>query len=274
MSRTQKFLAVVGVVVVVLVGLYFANRELIAPLAEHPQQEAAGPHPMAPAFSLTDLSGNKLDLKDYRGKVVLLDFWATWCGPCRIEIPEFVELQQRYRDQGLAVIGISMDDTEAPVKSFYQEFKMNYPVAMGNVKLAELYGGIFGLPTTMIIGRDGRIYAKHVGLTDISVFEGEIKELLAAPGSQQVSDFRPMGMGQSSDIKLGDPAAINSEVPGIILTKLTASQKADYIKLLKEHKCTCGCNQSLYECRKTDPGCATSLQESKQVLKDMLKSTT
>jgi thiol-disulfide isomerase/thioredoxin len=126
------------------------------------------------------LSGQQLRLSDYRGKLVLLDFWATWCDPCREEIPHFVELQSRYRDQGLQIVGVSMDDSPEPVRDFYQRFKMNYPVVMGNASTGELYGGVLGLPIAFLIGRDGRIYSKHIGATDIGVFEREITTLLQA----------------------------------------------------------------------------------------------
>ena len=133
---------------------------------------------LAPDFSLVDVSGHKLILSSYRGKVILLDFWATWCDPCREEIPRFVELQNKYRDRGLQIIGISMDDTPEPVRDFYRQFKMNYPVAVGNAKIGELYGGVLGLPIAFLIDREGRIYSKHVGATEISVLENEIKALL------------------------------------------------------------------------------------------------
>src|ERR1035438_8339651 len=110
-------------------------------------------HFLAPDFSLPDLTGQKLDLSSYRGKVVLLDFWATWCDPCREEIPHFVELQNRYGGQGLQIIGVSMDDAPEPVRDFYQRFKMNYPVVMGNAKTGELYGGVLGLPIAFLIER-------------------------------------------------------------------------------------------------------------------------
>jgi thiol-disulfide isomerase/thioredoxin len=109
---------------------------------------------------------------------VLLDFWATWCDPCRDEIPQFVELQNKYRDQGLQIIGVSMDDEPKPVLEFYQRFRMNYPVVMGNAWIGEAYGGVFGLPIAFVIGRDGRIYAKQAGVTDIAIFEKEVASLL------------------------------------------------------------------------------------------------
>jgi len=135
-------------------------------------------HQLAPDFSLPELSGQQISLSSYHGKVVLLEFWATWCEPCRQEIPHFVELQTRYRDQGLEIIGVSMDDSAQPVREFSQQFKMNYTVVLGNAKIGELYGGILGLPVAFLIGRDGRIYAKHIGATDASVFEREAVSLL------------------------------------------------------------------------------------------------
>jgi peroxiredoxin len=136
------------------------------------------PHSAAPDFSLPELNGQQLQLSSYRGKVVLLDFWATWCDPCREETPHFVELQDKYGGQGLQIIGVSMDDGPEPVREFYRQFRMNYPVVMGNAKIGELYNGVLGLPIAFVIDRDGRIYAKHVGATDASVFEHDIVALL------------------------------------------------------------------------------------------------
>lgn len=110
--------------------------------------------------------------------MILLDFWATWCDPCREEIPRFVGLQNKYGQEGLQIVGVSMDDTSEPVRDFCQRFKMNYPVVMGNAKIGELYGGVLGLPIAFLIARDGRIYAKHIGAADISVLEKEIVSLL------------------------------------------------------------------------------------------------
>jgi cytochrome c biogenesis protein CcmG/thiol:disulfide interchange protein DsbE len=161
---------------IAVAGLYFVVRHHGVPTGT--RRNAIAVESLAPDFSLPDLTGQKLDLSSYRGKVILLDFWATWCDPCRDEIPHFVELQNRYGGQGLQIVGVSMDDGPEPVRDFYQRFKMNYPVVMGNAKTGELYGGVLGLPIAFLIGRDGRISAKHIGATDISVFEEEIKNML------------------------------------------------------------------------------------------------
>ena len=133
---------------------------------------------VAPDFSLPDLNGKPLNLASYRGKVVLLDFWATWCEPCKDEIPHFVALQNKYNSQGLQILGVSMDDGPEPVREFYRRYHMNYPVVMGNAKVGEQYGGILGLPISILIDRNGHIASKHIGATDVSVFEKEINNLL------------------------------------------------------------------------------------------------
>jgi thiol-disulfide isomerase/thioredoxin len=138
----------VAVAMPVVFGLLHAAQSPAAPQAQA-EAKSVGARPLAPQFTLTDISGQRLSLADYKGTVVMLDFWATWCGACRLEIPGFVELQNRYRDQGFAIIGISMDDGPEVVQEFYEQFKMNYPVALGDDNLSELYGGIFGMPTTL-----------------------------------------------------------------------------------------------------------------------------
>jgi peroxiredoxin len=127
---------------------------------------------------LKAIDGTSLRLSDYRGKVILLDFWATWCAPCQEEIPRFVEWQNEYRDRGLQVIGVSMDDSPEPVQKFSREFRMNYPVAIGTQDIASQYGGILGLPVNFVIGRDGRIKAKHLGMYDLMLLKRELNEQL------------------------------------------------------------------------------------------------
>jgi thiol-disulfide isomerase/thioredoxin len=256
---------------VIAVGLYLVNRYWIAPATTNASKINVQ-YPQAPEFSATSLSGDRIDIKDYRGKVVLLDFWATWCGPCRMEIPGFVDLQKKYRDQGFAVIGVSMDDAPQPVREFYNQFHMNYPVVMGNDKMGELYGGIMGLPTSFLIGRDGRIYAKHVGATAVSVFETEIRELLAASPGHELGNFQTAGYTASKDIQIATPAEVNSQVPGVDLSKLTPAQITEFKAVLTKQQCSCGCGLSVLRCRETDPGCQTSLREARAAYDKFLKS--
>ena len=266
---------VVGVLAITLVlGLYLVNRYWIAP-AVRAQNKGDQSHLMAPEFSLTDITGKPLKLSDNLGKVVILDFWATWCGPCRIEIPGFIDLQKRYGSQGLTVIGISMDDSPEPVVDFYKELQMNYPVAVGNDRLGELYGGIPGLPTTFVIGRDGRIYAKHAGATDIEVFEAEVKQLLALGPADEARSFKQAGIIYADDkVELGDPNTIDSEVPGIDISKLTADQKTAFKKILESKQCPCGCNLTLLKCRQVDRRCSYSLKLVQDQLAAFLKPAT
>lgn len=137
------------------------------------------PRAAAPVWDLKDSEGKIVKFSDFKGRVVILDFWATWCGPCRREIPGFVELQKQYGEQGLTVIGISLDEEgPAVVKPFIKKFGINYPVVMGDQKISQAFGGIEGLPTTFVIDREGRIVKKHIGYVPKEEFEKEIKPLL------------------------------------------------------------------------------------------------
>ena len=133
----------------------------------------------APDFELKDANGHTVHLSDYRGKVVLLDFWATWCGPCKIEIPWFQEFERQNKDKGFAVLGVAMDEEGWDVvKPFAQHMNINYRLLIGNDSIAEQFGGVDALPTTFLIDRDGKIAAVHVGLSGKREFEDGIRELL------------------------------------------------------------------------------------------------
>jgi peroxiredoxin len=138
-------------------------------------------HKPAPGFVRTDLNGQRVDLSAYRGKVVLLTFWATWCAPCQMEMPRFVEWQSRYGQTGLQVIGVSMDDEPAPVLAFTRKRHVNYPVVMGDEQIGTAYGGILGLPVTFLIDRDGKIAARFKGETKLAVLQREMQRLLRQP---------------------------------------------------------------------------------------------
>ena len=132
----------------------------------------------APAFSLRTLDGKVITSRDLKGKVVVIDFWATWCPPCRAEIPGFVELYNKYRDRGVQIVGVALD-REDKVREFVRGFGVNYPVGVdAGGRLARGFGGIRSIPTTFVLDKAGRVYQKYVGYRDKSVFERDIQTLL------------------------------------------------------------------------------------------------
>lgn len=150
-----------------------------------PKVKSAKERKTAPDFNLKDVNGQSVKLSDYKGKVVLLNFWATWCGPCKIEIPWFADFEQRYRDKGFAVLGVAMDDEGwEVVKPYSEKAKINYRLVIGNDQLAEMYGGVESLPTSFIVDQEGRVAKVHVGLVSKSDYENEIKELLGLPAGK------------------------------------------------------------------------------------------
>ena len=146
---------------------------------------------VAPEFTLKDSNGQTVHLSDYKGKVVLLDFWATWCGPCKIEIPWFMEFEQQLKDRGFAVVGVSMDeDGWNVVKPYIQQYKVNYRILLGNDQVGQIYGGVESLPTTFLIDRGGKIASVHIGLSGKDEFKNAINQLLDTPRTASIA---PLG---------------------------------------------------------------------------------
>jgi peroxiredoxin len=166
-------LALAGVVVGTVVSVR-------TPASEVAKSCAAGARPANLNFTLKDMHGQDVPLSRYKGKVLLIDFWATWCEPCKVEIPAFVDFQEKYGKAGLQMVGISIDDTPAQLEPYVQSMKMNYPVLVGKDRddVQDAFGPLVGIPVTVVISRDGKVCASHAGLTGKDSFEQEIKALL------------------------------------------------------------------------------------------------
>jgi peroxiredoxin len=172
---------IVAIILAVVVGMLATGKWIS--IKQNSSRRALMPNPMgsiAPDFTLPSVDGQKVKLSDYRGKAVLLNFWATWCSPCKVEIPWFLELEKQYGPQGLVVIGVSMDDdSKEQVAKFSRDMKIDYPVLVGTDDVADTYGGVDGLPTTFYIGRDGKIVKRMQGLGSHSEIEDSIRAALA-----------------------------------------------------------------------------------------------
>jgi len=143
------------------------------------QSQTALLHRLAPGFVRSDLNGQRVDLRALRGKVVLLNFWASWCGPCQVELPAFQSWQTKYGSSGLQVITVAMDDDTQPVTAVVKKLQLRFPVVMGDDELGKKYGGILGLPITFLIARNGIIVERVNGAADLSQLEMKVHSLLS-----------------------------------------------------------------------------------------------
>ncbi len=195
-NRNPLALVVVALVAAAMLyfGVHMSRRSGQAPA---PLITKASP---APDFTLESLDGKSMSLSDLRGKAVLLNFWATWCGPCKIETPWLVELQNQYGSQGLQVVGVEMgDDGKDDIEKFTKDMGVNYPVLIGKEAVGDAYGGVPALPETFFIGRDGKIVDKIIGLRGKGEIEDSVKKALdteAAKSEASAQTMRENGLAQ------------------------------------------------------------------------------
>lgn len=216
----------------------------------------------APEFKLTALDGKPLTLAALQGKVIFLNFWATWCGPCRAEIPDLIALQERYKGR-LQIIGLNVDDEEADIQKYVEEMGINYPVAMTSNDVRIQYGGIPALPTSFVLDTEGRVVQKHVGLWNPTVYETEIRALLGMPIMAKVETFEDKG-----EVFLAH-ADRATELPGVDLSTLTPEQKKIVLHRFNADTCTCGCKFTLAQCRIWDSACAVSKVATEKIIADV-----
>ncbi|HEY6904739.1 MAG TPA: TlpA disulfide reductase family protein [Candidatus Acidoferrales bacterium] len=293
MKRASTILLALGAAALLLIGIVtfvYARRILAANHAVSPHSLAAraksaqdsgddaddsgvpsvirfarNPERMPP-FLVNDLGGGIISTAGLHGKVVLVNFWATWCPPCREEIPELIELSQRYKDK-LQIIGISMDDAPASeVRQFAEQIGITYPVVMGSGAIEAEYGGVPALPTSFVISPDGRVVQKHAGLYPIGVYDTEIRSLLGMPVKAKVETFQDVGQIFMKN------AANATELPGVDFKGLTPAQKREALKRMNTDLCTCGCKFTIAQCRINDSACATSKALAAKIVHEILSA--
>jgi thiol-disulfide isomerase/thioredoxin len=219
---------------------------------------------MAPPLQAQDIHGKPVDKDSWGGKVVIVNFWATWCPPCREEIPELLALKAEFGDR-MEIVGISEDD-DGPqgVLKFARQQGMTYPIVMATGELINAYGGVPALPTSFLIDPQGRVVMKHSGLYSFESYEREIRSLLGMPTDARVETFVDMGQ-----VFLRN-AANATELPGVSFKGLTADQKKRALRRLNTEGCTCGCKMTLSECRVNDTGCPVSGDMAAEIVKQVV----
>jgi thiol-disulfide isomerase/thioredoxin len=239
----------------------------VAP-SQQPVIRLVGHPEPAPDFLLAGLDGKPVSLVGAKGKIVLLNFWATWCGPCRAETPDLVELQKKYKD-ALQIIGLAVDvDDAAEVREFADSFGINYPIAVAPIELRMQYGGITALPTSFLLDAEGRIVQKHVGLFNPLLYELEIRALLHLAIPATVETFEDTGQ-----IFLKN-AARATELPGVDLSGLTPQQRLAALRVFNAESCACGCKLTLAQCRIYDSACQVSHERTAAVVAEVAAAPT
>lgn len=217
--------------------------------------------------TMETLDGRTMSTGDWHGKVTLVNYWATWCGPCRQEIPDLIKLQDRYPTQ-LQIIGISTDEGDpSKVRSFAERMGMNYPIVMATPELNRQFPGVFALPTTFLINPEGHIAQTHLGLINPAVFEQEIRYLMSLP-TTVIAEM----IDENETTRLVN-AAHATEIPGVDLSDLTPDQKERALQRLNEDECPCGCSLTLAQCRINDASCGISPPLAKKVVADIVGSS-
>jgi len=267
--RNRRFLLKamsLGLVFSAGAGIPAARAQLRAPDADPPTISFVKNPAPVPAFLAHDLDGNVISTAAWRGKVALVVFWATWCPPCREEIPDLIALQKQYGDR-LQVIGISVDDgTPEEVKAFAVKTGINYPIVMATRNIITEYGGVPALPTMFVINPDERVVQKHVGLYPVEVFDTEIRALLGMPVDAKIETFEDTGQ-----VFLAN-AANATELPGVDMSKLSAKEKHIALHRMNAESCNCGCKLTLAQCRINDTQCSVSLGLARQIVKEISRS--
>jgi thiol-disulfide isomerase/thioredoxin len=211
--------------------------------------------------SFQDLEGRQITSAEWRGKVTIVNFWATWCPPCRAELPDMIALQQKYKDH-LQIVGVSVDEASADdVRAFVKTHQINYPVAMVTRDLRRAFPGVYALPTSFVLDKEGRTVQRHVGLIGADIYEQETRVLAGLADDVTVEEVEDSGQ-----IVLAN-AAHATDIPGLDLSRLSPERKAKALERLNADTCTCGCDLTLAQCRINDPTCKISLPLAQQLVK-------
>jgi thiol-disulfide isomerase/thioredoxin len=220
------------------------------------------PQPM-PAFLVSDIDGKPVSTAAWKGKVVFLNFWATWCPPCRAEVPTLIDLATRYKNR-VQIVGVSLDDGPEEVKAFVKDAGINYPVVMASREILAEYGGVPALPTLFVVDPNGNVVQKHEGLYSRELYETEIRLLLGLPADATVETFEDTGQ-----IFLKN-AALATELPGVDFSSLTPDLKKAALRRMNSDRCDCGCRLTLAQCRMNDTSCGVSLKLAANVVKGLV----